>query len=102
MYYYLIVRRPLSAEERKHGRRLGARLASERAKSGWSAQEVATAAHLSIDTLRSMETGRVATPAFLTVARLAEVLGLSLDDLHRVARRDTSQSKRRRKLRGGI
>jgi hypothetical protein len=37
---------------------------------------------VAIDTVRSLECGRVATPAFLTIARLAAALGLSLDDMH--------------------
>ncbi len=36
-------------------------------------------AHVSPETLRKIETGRVATPAFPTIAAIAEVLGLSLD-----------------------
>ena len=41
--------------------------------------DVALAAGLSPETLRKIETGRIATPAFSTVAALAGVLGLSLD-----------------------
>ena len=37
---------------------------------------------MAIDTVRSLENGRVATPTFLTIARLAEALDLSLDELH--------------------
>lgn len=36
-------------------------------------------AGVSPETLRKIETGRVATPAFPTIAAIAEVLGLSLD-----------------------
>ena len=36
-------------------------------------------AGVSPETLRKIETGRVATPAFPTIAALADVLGLSLD-----------------------
>jgi transcriptional regulator with XRE-family HTH domain len=39
----------------------------------------ALAARISPETLREIETGRVATPAFSTIAAIAEVLGLSLD-----------------------
>ncbi len=38
-------------------------------------------AGVSPETLRKIETGRVATPAFPTVAAIADVLGLSLDDV---------------------
>ncbi|CAM3349677.1 Helix-turn-helix protein [Occultella aeris] len=41
--------------------------------------EVALAARVSPETLRKIESGRVATPAFSTVAAIADVLGLSLD-----------------------
>ena len=36
---------------------------------------------VSPETLRKIESGRVATPAFPTVAAIAKVLGLSLDAL---------------------
>ena len=44
---------------------------------------------MAIDTVRSLENGRVATPAFLTIARLADALGLSLDELHARAQQIT-------------
>jgi len=39
----------------------------------------ALAAGVSPETLRKIESGRVATPAFPTIAAIADVLGLSLD-----------------------
>lgn len=80
-----MARKPLSAADADHGRRLGAYLGRVRSEAGLSAQAIATEAQLSIDTVRSVETGRVPTPAFLTVARLASVLGQSLDELHDIA-----------------
>ncbi|MCW2606355.1 MAG: family transcriptional regulator [Frankiales bacterium] len=41
--------------------------------------DVALDAGVSPETLRKIETGRVAAPAFPTVAAIAGVLGLSLD-----------------------
>ena len=41
--------------------------------------ETALDAGVSPETLRKIESGRVATPAFPTIAAIAEVLGLSLD-----------------------
>jgi len=41
--------------------------------------DTALDARVSPETLRKIETGRVATPAFPTIAAIAEVLGLSLD-----------------------
>ena len=74
-----MVRNPLTPEERERGERLG-RLLRE-ARGGRSMVEVASAAGISPETLRKIETGRAPTPAFFTVAALAKVLGLSLDEL---------------------
>ena len=41
--------------------------------------ETALDAGVSPETLRKIESGRVATPAFPTIAAIADVLGLSLD-----------------------
>lgn len=72
-----MVRVPLTAEELERGRRLGELLREARA--GASMVEVALSAGISVETLRKIETGRIATPAFFTIAAVAEVLGLSLD-----------------------
>jgi hypothetical protein len=34
-----------------------------------------------VETLRKIETGRIATPAFFTVAALAEAVGVSLEEV---------------------
>ena len=54
--------------------------------------EVAVAANISPETLRKIETGRVATPAFSTIAAIAAVLGLSLDDVWFEINRPTQAS----------
>ncbi|WLQ07357.1 helix-turn-helix domain-containing protein [Arthrobacter oryzae] len=72
-----MVRLPLTSEEVERGQRLGALL--RRARGGRSMLETALEAHVSPETLRKIESGRVATPAFPTIAAIAEVLGLSLD-----------------------
>lgn len=41
--------------------------------------DIALDAGVSPETLRKIETGRIATPAFSTIAAIANVLGLSLD-----------------------
>jgi len=41
--------------------------------------QTALDAGVSPETLRKIETGRIATPAFSTIAAIARVLGLSLD-----------------------
>ncbi|WP_061961423.1 helix-turn-helix transcriptional regulator [Demequina flava] len=74
-----MVRLPLTAEEIERGQRLGALLRQARAER--SILEVALDAGVSPETLRKIETGRVATPAFSTIAAVAAVLGLSLDDV---------------------
>ena len=72
-----MVRLPLSFAEVERGRRLGALL--RRARGERSMLDVALEARVSPETLRKIETGRVATPAFPTIAAIADVLGLSLD-----------------------
>ncbi|MFH8750694.1 helix-turn-helix transcriptional regulator [Streptomyces rimosus] len=72
-----MVRLPLTPEEVERGQRLGALL--RRARGERSMLEVALDAHVSPETLRKIESGRVATPSFPTIAAIADVLGLSLD-----------------------
>ncbi|MGQ4403239.1 helix-turn-helix domain-containing protein [Streptomyces hayashii] len=74
-----MVRTPLTPEEHERGGRLG-RLLRE-ARGGRSMTEIAASAGISAETLRKIETGRAPTPAFFTVAALARVLGLSMDEL---------------------
>ncbi|MFI6285205.1 helix-turn-helix domain-containing protein [Streptomyces sp. NPDC051018] len=74
-----MVRTPLTPEERERGERLGRLLRTARGER--SMVDVAAAAGLSAETLRKIETGRAPTPAFFTVAALAAVLGLSMDEL---------------------
>jgi transcriptional regulator with XRE-family HTH domain len=77
-----MTRKSTPTEDRQHGRRLGVLIATERAEQGRSAPDLARESCVAIDTVRSLENGRVATPGFLTIARLATSLGLSLDELH--------------------
>ena len=74
-----MVRLPLTPDDVERGRRLGALL--RRARGQRSILTVALAAGISPETLRKIETGRVATPSFPTVAAVACVLGVSLDEL---------------------
>jgi len=82
-----MTRKPAGEAERRHGERLGRILAERRQAARLSAGDIARRSEVSLDAVRSLENGRVPTPAFLTVARLAGVLGLSLDDLHAQASR---------------
>ena len=72
-----MVRLPLTPAELERGQRLGALL--RRARGERSMLGTALGAGVSPETLRKIESGRVATPAFPTIAAIADVLGLSLD-----------------------
>jgi len=74
-----MVRLPLSRTEIERGERLGALLRA--ARGSRSIPDIALEAGVSPETLRKIETGRIATPAFPTIAALAGVLGLSLDQV---------------------
>jgi transcriptional regulator with XRE-family HTH domain len=74
-----VVRVPLTPEERERGRRLGEVLREARGCRSMTA--VAAAVGMPVETLRKIESGRVPTPAFFTVAALASELGLPLDAL---------------------
>jgi transcriptional regulator with XRE-family HTH domain len=74
-----MVRVPLTEAERERGERLGAVL--RHARGARSMVEVAAEAGISVETLRKIETGRIPTPAFFTVAALAGTLDLNLDVL---------------------
>jgi transcriptional regulator with XRE-family HTH domain len=88
-------RRSTSSEDREHGRRLGILIAARRRERQRSAPDLARESSVAIDTVRSLENGRVATPTFLTIARLADALGLSLDELHAHALQDSGPTARR-------
>jgi transcriptional regulator with XRE-family HTH domain len=74
-----MVRPPLSPEERERGERLG-RLLRE-ARGPRSTAEIAALSGVPAETLRKIEAGRIATPAFFTVVALASALGLPLDEI---------------------
>ena len=71
-----MVRLPLTAEQLAAGKRLGAQI--RQARGDLTLGDVAQAAGISPETLRKIETGRLATPAFSTIAALARVLPLSI------------------------
>jgi transcriptional regulator with XRE-family HTH domain len=74
-----MVRVPLTESERERGSHLGRLLRD--ARGARSMVDVAAAAALSVETLRKIEHGRIPTPAFFTVAAIADAVGVSLDDL---------------------
>ncbi|MBA8824705.1 DNA-binding XRE family transcriptional regulator [Saccharopolyspora lacisalsi] len=81
-----MVRYPLTPDQLEAGKRLGALLRDARADR--DPQTVARAAGISPETLRKIETGRLPTPAFGTVVRLGDALGLAVQDLAAVWRDD--------------
>jgi transcriptional regulator with XRE-family HTH domain len=72
-----MVRLPLTPADVERGQRLGALI--RLARRDRSMLHTALDAGVSPETLRKIESGRVATPAFSTIAAIADVLGLSLD-----------------------
>lgn len=76
-----VIRPPLTTPDRDRGQRLGALLRTARGER--SMAEVAAAAGISAETLRKIETGRIPTPAFFTVAAIATALDISLDRIAR-------------------
>jgi transcriptional regulator with XRE-family HTH domain len=74
-----MVRPPLTRLEHERGARLG--LLLREARGPRSMAEIAAASGVPAETLRKIETGRIATPAFFTVAALADALGLSLEQI---------------------
>jgi transcriptional regulator with XRE-family HTH domain len=86
-----VVRLPLTPEQLAAGKRLGAYL--RRARGDRNPVEVAQAAAISPETLRKIETGRMATPAFTTIAALARALAVPLDDLAHICLARTDLEK---------
>ncbi|MFF5264232.1 helix-turn-helix domain-containing protein [Actinomadura viridis] len=80
-----MVRTPLTEDQRDRGKALGQVLRAARGPR--PAAEVAAGAGISLDTLRKIERGTIAAPAFFTVAALARVLGIDLAALAHDLRR---------------
>ncbi|GAA4989323.1 hypothetical protein GCM10023205_70510 [Yinghuangia aomiensis] len=74
-----MVRTPLTEEQRYRGRALGQTL--REARGARSAAQIAAESGVPLDTLRKIERGAIAMPAFFTVAQLARVLDLDLATL---------------------
>lgn len=81
-----MVRQPLSESERLRGAALGRALRAARGNRSMVA--VAAEAGISAETLRKIERGAIATPAFFTIAALAQCLQVRLDEL--LARADAA------------
>ena len=89
----MMVRMPHTPAEVERGERLGALL--RRARGERPMLGVALDAGVSPETLRKIESGRVATPAFSTIAAIAGVLDLSLDAVWAEIGSDAAESARR-------
>ena len=76
-----MVRPPLTHLEHERGQRLGMLL--REARGPRSMAEIAAVSGVPAETLRKIETGRIATPAFFTVAALVAALSLSLAEIVR-------------------
>jgi transcriptional regulator with XRE-family HTH domain len=74
-----MVRTPMTEDQRERGRALGQTL--RLARGPRTAASVAAEAGISLDTLRKIERGAIAAPAFFTVAALARALDLDLKSL---------------------
>jgi transcriptional regulator with XRE-family HTH domain len=74
-----MIRPPLRPEEHDRGRALGRAL--REARGSRSLLDVAAEAGISPETLRKIETGRIATPAFFTIMALCDALGTTADEL---------------------
>jgi hypothetical protein len=74
-----MVRPPLTPTDRARGERLARLLRT--ARGDRSMVTIAATAGIPVETLRKIESGRVPTPTFFTIAALATALDLSLDDL---------------------
>jgi transcriptional regulator with XRE-family HTH domain len=87
-----VVREPLTEQEIAQGRRIGALLRA--ARGARTLGVVARGAGVSVETLRKIETGRIPTPSFVTIAALADELRLSLDEIWRTAREESPNRRR--------
>ena len=83
-----MVRPLLSEAERERGRQLGAALREARGE--LSMVDVSARSGIPVETLRKIETGRIVTPAFFTIAALAHALDL---DLQALARRPSGRRR---------
>lgn len=81
MYSYAVPRPPLPPADVQFGVQLGLSLREQRQHSLLSGMELSRESGVSLDTIRSIESGRVGSPGLLVSCRLSRALGLSVDDL---------------------
>jgi transcriptional regulator with XRE-family HTH domain len=66
---------------RAFGRQLGHNVRTERDKAGLTGEQLGGSSRAGVDTIRSIESGRISNPGIYTVARIALALGVSIDSL---------------------
>lgn len=93
--------RPRAAEIAS-GAMLGRAVRSIRGERGWSREDLAQESAVSINTIMKIEQGRVADPGFFTIACLASVLTVELDDLRRRAQPSNRQERTERMTHGVV
>jgi hypothetical protein len=84
-----VPRPPLTDEQKRLGRSLGAEIQRRRGRTAASA--LALSSGVNLDTWRKVEQGEVPTPGFFLVADIAAALQVTLDDLASAARNDAEQ-----------
>lgn len=81
MYTYWMPRKPATDAERAFGASLGIALATRRNLLGLSGGDLSRASGVSLDAIRSIETGRVSNPGVYSIVQMTQALGLSIDEL---------------------
>lgn len=74
MYNYYMPRPELDNETKERGRKLGKVISAERSKQNLSQEQLAIKANVRIETLKSIELGRVFTPNAFTISAIAKAL----------------------------
>lgn len=87
-----MARTTLNEQARTSGRKLGALLRTARTSHPQSQSDVGAKAGVHLDTLRKIERGVISSPGFFVVGSLAQVLGLSLDEIYLAATRRSGDS----------
>lgn len=81
---------------------LGRAIQQARQRGGYTQQELCNAASLSYSTLAKIERGAIKTPSVFTVARIAQVLGIGMDELMGVVVDSKPQQVAKKTSKNGI
>src|SRR5690348_4300144 len=71
-------RAELTDEQRDFGRAIAAAIRAARTRAGLTVRQVADKSGLSVDTLRTLEAGRVASPGFALICAVTNAVGADL------------------------